>query len=539
MKRLLLFLVCFVVPGCKSAAPADPFILEGDVSRQDPLVLGSAAQSITGNLDPTIITYDLSQPDNPILSPTSVTEFGNVQNVRINFRAMVGVLHTSKGEISFTLDPKDKMSFARFVFRKKRHLYEEDEATQLSTPAIHKIQDNSLSPQDFWKTDIEIDGPVEDRAVLVRHLFYLRVFGPQRGGFVPGVFSTGSLKYKDHIFWDHDVWIFPALMFLDPEAAKSIPNLRLAQASQAAANARASSDAGMSFPWETDASGTELTQSKNVDQIHVGAAVSQGLQWALWLGLSDNDSVLAVQKGIAEFFKRRLIANRGTLTFNGIYGPDEFHRVNGDLYTNVAAHLAITASDPSFRLQPFIPRDSDGNLLAFESDPLLNYQQANAILTAWPLQRPEFEAVAVPMVRRFGPHVTKNGPAMTKSVEALLLARFGDADEAYEKWRESFETYEKGPLKLFCENPQSTDGPFLTGIAGCLNAVIYGFAGVRLDKEPWPDAVWKKQLKSGAWVSIRPNLPRAWKRITLTRIWLDGVAYRVEIVGRSVTVTAL
>lgn len=486
-----------VLTGCQPAAPS-----------QDPalVVIGNGRLALRG--DGTRLSVEgattVSSPDALLFD-----RFGEIRNITLDVQTGTYTVRGSQTDGVVRVHPSEKV---------------------LDFKTVNPQLDEAW--QRFWETDIVIEGPAEDQAAVRRHLYYLRVFGPSADGRLPGVFGTGSIKYRGHIFWDHDVWIFPALLWLDPAAASTIPRYRLAGLDAARRNAVRLGEKGARYPWEGDAHGAEATAGNNVRQWHVNGAVALGLRWAGQAGLAPAADVARVRGAIIENARSVATIKDGVVGLEQVYGPDEYHLVNHDLYSN-----ALVAD--LLGLAPRIPRDSDGRLLAFDGDRRLNYQQANAILAAWPLQSDIFESQTLEMIDLFGPGVTKNGPAMTKSVEALLLARFGSAQAAYGRWRRSFEDYEHGSLRLFCETPPSSDGPFLTGIAGCLNAVLYGFVGLRLDDEPWPNATWKRQLASGAWLSIRPNLPPQWKKVTLTRVWFDGVPYRVEATHRSVTVVPI
>jgi trehalose/maltose hydrolase-like predicted phosphorylase len=515
-RRALVIAVGVALLGCQPA-PVPP---------QEPglVVIGNSRMGFRGDGTGLAVHGAMTVPnrDSPLLE-----RFGEVEEITLDVRTGTYEVQGSKAKGTVRVHPSEMA----FDFQTTpRQTFATSEEFRVRGAGV--LPNLDVAWQKFWQTDIVIEGPADDQAAVRRHLYYLRVFGPAADGRMPGVFGTGSQKYNGHIFWDHDVWIFPALMWFDPTAAVVIPRYRIAGLAAAERNTIRRGEQGARYPWEGNPAGTEATAGDNVRQWHVNGAVALGLRWASQAGLVPAADAERVRDAIAKNARSVAMIDGGLVGLEEVYGPDEYHLVDNDLYTNALAADLLG-------LAPRIPRDGDGRLLAFEGDARQNYQQANAILAAWPLQDEAFENQAVEMVGLFGPGVTANGPAMTKSVEALLLARFGSSQEAYERWRRSFEDYERGSLRLFCETPQSKDGPFLTGVAGCLNAVLYGFVGLRLDDEPWPDAAWKRQLASGAWVSIRPNLPPTWQKVTLTKVWFDGVPYRVEATQRSVVVTPL
>ena len=62
----------------------------------------------------------------------------------------------------------------------------------------------------------------------------------------------------------------------------------------------------------------------------------------------------------------------------------------------------------------------------------------------------------------------------------------------------------------FLEKPKG-ESYFLTGAAGCINAVIYGFLGADVVRhDPGPGAI---PLAGGGFMTFNPKLPKAWPRV--------------------------
>lgn len=143
------------------------------------------------------------------------------------------------------------------------------------------------------------------------------------------------------------------------------------------------------------------------------------------------------------------------------------------------------------------------------------------------------------MLQRFAGKSTKSGPAMSTSVEALITARFGRADDAYLLWRDSWKRYTGRPLMMFSEAPNGRNAYFLTGAAGCLDALLYGLVGLRIDDHDPGQRSWKVALKGGFWLSCSPNLPQAWKSVTIDNLRVLNKRYRLRATGKAVSVTEL
>ena len=406
------------------------------------------------------------------------------------------------------------------------------------------------------EVDIEIDGPVGDQRAIRSFLFYLRQ--SMGSDTPPGPMGLSNDTYNGHIFWDSDVWMFPALAFVDPNSASQISNFRsqtvqnvqsqylrtLGGRYELAANAIERTghnfvfpDYPLRYPWESDASGNDVTEGPTVKEDHQSGGVAWSLDLASALGLQHPSTAKDIGTAVAHYYKSRLAVNEnGQSEVRNVTGVDEWFEGDNCLYTNAIADWTIKkylGDDVNM----YYPRDEKG-LLAYDGDQRRAYQQAAAPLILWPLEREDLVDDPIAFLDLFEGKESPNGPAMSLSVYALIRARYGDADEAYETWRNSWKKYTDGnPLMLFSERPGRSDLTyFLTGAAGCLNSVIYGFIGVRIVDEEPPDEA-KLKIENGKWLVIRPNLPKAWKSVTFKGMQVLGKSYTVHCVGKTATIT--
>jgi trehalose/maltose hydrolase-like predicted phosphorylase len=360
---------------------------------------------------------------------------------------------------------------------------------------------------------IRIDGPFLDQLAVAQ---LLRIVGrgisrnPQGS---LGPFGATNDRYGGRVFWDADLWMLPALLPLDPPRARRIADYRLAGAPAArrwadvlAGNGlprmrknpppidrtRARAAGAIRYPWEGDAQGAEAGKTDSRFQEHITASVVLGLRMARAHGLADPRLVDGISREASAWYRLRgEKTSSGGWELKGVMSPDESVNADNDVYTNMAAQAV---GGPAFRL----PRDAR-TFLAFDGDPLLGYKQAAALLTLFPLQDQLAIKEAIPLLERFQGKSTRNGPAMSVSLDALLEARHRDPDRALELWRESWGRY--SGIGLFSEAPVGNQGVFLTGAAGCLNAILYGF----LNLDPMNP------------VASRPvRLPSSWRSVTLS-----------------------
>ncbi|HVL38800.1 MAG TPA: hypothetical protein VM328_05360, partial [Fimbriimonadaceae bacterium] len=410
-----------------------------------------------------------------------------------------------------------------------------------------------------WRTDIEIDGPVEDQQAVRSFMFYLQGAIHPNGGMSVSPLGLSGTTYNGHVFWDADIWVFPALALINPELARAIPEYRLDMLPRARENYRewlaagrpTASDQvagsirpgfdntpGAMFPWESSVSGRETVIGNTRHEHHVGGSVAHGLALASSLGLVPSEEADEAIEQVSVFYMNRIERRPdGLYDLKGVVSPDEHHIGDNDLYTNILAGWtirdfffrkrdALTADAEIPKLH--LPRDGQ-TLLSYDNDRLRGYKQAAAVLSIYPLQHQQAEREARAMMERFESKVIKNGPAMSDSVHALIWARLGETERAYEVWRRSWREFANHPLLLFSEKRSRDVTYFTTGAGGCLQTVIYGFLGFRLDEKPQPGANWSQSLLGGKVLSIKPNLSPQWKSVKFKNF---------EILGKRYTLTA-
>jgi trehalose/maltose hydrolase-like predicted phosphorylase len=391
---------------------------------------------------------------------------------------------------------------------------------------------------------IEIIGPSHDESEVqswIDRIWY----GIPPGQAAPiGPYNLSNTIYNGHVFWDADVWMMPALALFAPERAKSILLYRHEKQAQAAKNfvewdeagrpnAKGQSKpsgikGGLKFPWESAKTGKEVALATSRYEDHITGSVAWSQNYGAMLGIIPKAKADEIRKGAAAFYLARSEPSPEGRHIRAVMSPDENHIGDDDLYTNL---LAQWCTGQKF----YLPKDSK-SLLTYEGDPVRSYKQAAAVLAIYPLQDPVAVSQAKVMMERFGDKTIPNGPAMSGSIHALIWARLGETERAYETWRDSWQPYKRG-IGLMAEKRHKPETNFLTGQAGCLQTVLYGFCGFVVDWKPQPGALWSKQLKSGAWISIKPHLPAKWKSVTLNPVVLDGVRYKVEISPSQVNVT--
>jgi trehalose/maltose hydrolase-like predicted phosphorylase len=413
----------------------------------------------------------------------------------------------------------------------------------------------------LWQeADIQIDGDTEAQQLIHKLMFDLLQSAPSWSE-PPGKFypfyslllgTSNSIPpetwsgdfYKGHIFWDAEVWMFPALLAQYPDRARTVLDYRYRHLPEARALAKKEGCAGVSFPWESAASGNEVAPGF-VNERHITADVG----WAAWqYYLATQDKAWLKERGwpllsgIADYWASRAKKNPATGKYDvrGVVGPDELKgTVDNNTYTNALAGYCLLAANEAARVigQPAKPQwaivaknlalpfdKAKNRYLARENDTGEKTKQADGELLLYPAELPMDRKTAEATFDFHAARPIKNGPAMTTSIHALIAARLGRADQAEKSFRESYRPFVRGPFLLFSEKRSLDRCVFTTGAGGVLQSVLYGFGGL-----DWRD--WDR-------IATRPvTLPPTWKRLTITGIRRAGKRYTLTVTPQQRTLT--
>jgi trehalose/maltose hydrolase-like predicted phosphorylase len=111
----------------------------------------------------------------------------------------------------------------------------------------------------LWESDIVIDGDPEAQRATRFALYHLYSFAREGTAYSLSPMGLSGLGYNGHVFWDTELWMYPPLLMLHPEMAKSLLEYRFQRLEAAKANAFSHGFAGAMFPWESADEGNEAT----------------------------------------------------------------------------------------------------------------------------------------------------------------------------------------------------------------------------------------------------------------------------------------
>lgn len=373
--------------------------------------------------------------------------------------------------------------------------------------AGHLIAAHEHRWEELWQSDVEIDGDPQAQLDVRFALFnlYSSIREGSRRSIPPmGLSARGC--YNGHIFWDSEIWMYPALLALRPELARQMLDYRVDGLGAARKRAYAHGYRGAMFPWEGDDCGEESTPTFALTgplEHHITADIAIAC-WNYYCVTHDAEWLrregFPLMREAARFWCDRVTPNDdGSYSVRNVIGANEYAvGVTDNAFTNGAARRALEAAaaaaavcgetaDPRWariaaglRILRF-PDGTTREHAAYEGEPI---KQADANLLGYPLgivaERGELLRDLAYYEHRIDP---RNGPAMSYSVFTVQYARLGMAEKAAEMFCRAYKPNLRPPFGVFAETATSGNPYFMTGAGGLLQAMLFGFAGLEITPE--------------------------------------------------------
>jgi trehalose/maltose hydrolase-like predicted phosphorylase len=383
---------------------------------------------------------------------------------------------------------------------------------------------------EIWKSDITIDGDPQAQQDIHSMMYHLYSFVREGTALSPSPMGLSGLGYNGHVFWDTELWMYPALLVLHPEMAKSLVEYRFQRLGAARQNAFNHGFKGAMFPWESAGTGVEETPVWALSgpfEHHITACVGIAA-WNYYCVTQDKDWLrekgYPILKETALFWASRVERNGpGKYEIKNVVASDEWaENIDNDAFTNAAAKAVLQHATEAATLLGIKP-DADwmnvaNNIPVLKMDNGVTREhgsyngegikQADVNLLAYPLK----EVTDVKQIRKdleyYETRVPNEGtPAMTQGVFTLLYARLGDGAKAYHFFQDAYLPNLNPPFRVIAETKGGTNPYFATGAGGILQSVLMGFGGLEIT----PKGI----------VQIKTALPPNWKSVTLTGIGVD------------------
>ncbi|MHA6248289.1 glycosyl hydrolase family 95 catalytic domain-containing protein [Pontibacter sp. CAU 1760] len=389
----------------------------------------------------------------------------------------------------------------------------------------------------LWQSDIKIEGDPQSQQDVHSMLYHLYSFVRENTALSPSPMGLSGLGYNGHVFWDTEIWMYPALLVMHPEMAKSMVEYRYERLEAARRNAFSKGFKGAMYPWESADTGVEETPVWALSgpfEHHITADVAIAA-WNYYLVTQDKqwlrEKGWPILKETADFWASRVERNGpGQYDIKNVVAADEWaENVDNNAFTNAAAKANLQYATQAAKILG-LNADKDWAHVA-SNIPILKMEngvtkehasyagegikQADVNLLAYPLKEVTEPAQILKDLEYYETRVPDEGtPAMTQGVFALLYARLGKADKAYKWFKEAYEPNLNPPFRVIAETKGGTNPYFATGAGGVLQAVIMGFGGI----EVTPTGI--KQVKS--------VIPKQWKSLTITGVGPDEKTFTVK-----------
>jgi len=348
---------------------------------------------------------------------------------------------------------------------------------------------------------------------------------------------------------------------MDPAAGAAMIRYRLRRLDAARARARAAGLRGARFPWESAASGADVTPGSGrlggqqvpilTGQLeeHITADVAwAAAHYASWTGLGSPAAGPLLAHTARYWASRCRLDAAGRAHIDGVTGPDEYHeRVDDNAFTNVMARWNLRAGAAAAARAGIAPAEARrwrelADRLADGYDPATGrYEQFAGYFALEPLLISDVAAPPVAadlllgrdrvarsqLIKQpdvlmlhhlvpgqvepgsLGPNLdyydprTAHGSSLSPAITASLLARAGRPDEALAMLRMA------RALDLDDLTGMTGAGLHMANLGGVWQAVVAGLAGVR--------------VRAGA-LTLDPQIPGAW----------DGLHLRFGCLGRNI-----
>ncbi|WP_250630647.1 glycosyl hydrolase family 95 catalytic domain-containing protein [Rhodoflexus caldus] len=405
------------------------------------------------------------------------------------------------------------------------------------------IKRHTESWEKLWQSDIEIEGDLAVQRAVRSALYHLYSFAREGTAYSLSPMGLSGLGYNGHVFWDTELWMFPPLLILQPEIAKSLLEYRFQRLEAAKQNARNHGYQGAMFPWESDDTGQESTPVWALTgpfQHHITGCVGfafwkyyQVTQDKAWL----SQRGYPVLKEVADFWiSRAEKGNDGKYHIINVVCADEWaENVDDNAFTNGMAKEVLGYANAAARTlglpeNPKWKEVAEGLVIlkfpdgttrehaTYNGEPI---KQADVNLLAYPLKQITDPATIRKDLDYYWKVLGDNipgrkgdSPAMAHAIFSILNTRTGDPQKGYEQFLDSFQPNEAPPFGVLAETAGGTNPYFATGAGGMLQAVLNGFGGLDITDQ--------------GIIQLKTRLPSQIKSLTIKGVGKDRRTFSVK-----------
>jgi len=390
---------------------------------------------------------------------------------------------------------------------------------------------------DLWTSDIQIEGDDQSQQDIHSMLYHLYSFSRAGTAYSPSPMGLSGLGYNGHVFWDCDIWMYPAMLVLHPEIAKSMVEYRFERLDAARKNAFSHGYKGAMFPWESADSGVEETPVWALSgpfEHHITACVALAA-WNYYCVTQDKqwlkEKGWPILSATADFWASRVERNgAGHYDIKNVVAADEWaENIDNNAFTNAAAKANLLNATAAAKI---LGEKADADWVnVAQNIPILKLdngvtrehasyngegiKQADVNLLAYPLKTITDPAQIKKDLEYYETRVPNEGtPAMTQAVFALLYSRLGNGDKAFHFFKDAYEPNLNPPFRVIAETKGGTNPYFATGAGGIIQSLLMGFGGLDIT----PTGI----------VQVKSKLPTNWKSLKITGVGMNKATYTIR-----------
>jgi protein-glucosylgalactosylhydroxylysine glucosidase len=389
---------------------------------------------------------------------------------------------------------------------------------------------------ELWKSDIVIEGDAQSQQDVHSMLYHLYSFSREGTALSPSPMGLSGLGYNGHVFWDTDLWMFPAVLVMHPEIAKSMVEYRYQRLEAAKRNAFSKGYKGAMYPWESAETGVEETPVWALSgpfEHHITACVGIAA-WNYYCVTQDKNWLrekgYPILSATADFWTSRVERNGpGKYDIKNVVAADEWaENVDNNAFTNAAAISNLKFATEAAKVLGLSPNTDWMHVAA--NIPVLKMpdgvtrehatyngegiKQADVNLLSYPLKYFTDPVQIKKDLQYYETRVPNEGtPAMTQAIFSLLYARLGDAEKAMHWFKDAYIPNLNPPFRVIAETKGGTNPYFATGAGGIVQSLLMGFGGLDIT----PNGI----------VQLKSVLPAHWKSLTITGVGWEKRMFKV------------
>ncbi len=223
------------------------------------------------------------------------------------------------------------------------------------------VEQNAGAWAERWATaDVEIEG--SDKVQRQARFAMYHLIGcanPEDERASPGARGLTGERYKGHVFWDTEIFVFPFFVYTHPQTARALLMYRYHTLPAARDKARAFNYRGALYAWESTDTGVDVTPEfvynaagerleilTGIEEHHISADIAYAA-WQYWHATGDDQFMLDAGAEmiveIARFWASRAVRGEDNrYHIKKVIGPDEFHEhCDDNAYTNAMAQWSL------------------------------------------------------------------------------------------------------------------------------------------------------------------------------------------------------